>query len=142
MVNRILVPTDGSEYSRKALSIALEYAKVFQADIELLHVVSQPPTHMYDFTVKEYYPLSEEQVAEIGARVFDTTLKGFDASGTKINKKVVTGYPAVEILYEIKRDIDLVIIGSRGHRPLAGALIGSVAQRVMAEAPCPVMVVK
>lgn len=142
MVNRILVPTDGSKYSQKALSIALEYAKAFQADIELLHVVSQPPTHMYDFTIKEYYPLTEEQVAEIGARVFDSTLKGFDAGDTKINKKVVTGYPAVEILYEIKRDIDLVIIGSRGHRPLAGALIGSVAQRVMAEAPCPVMVVK
>lgn len=142
MVKRILVPTDGSEYSRKAMAIALEYATTFQADIELLHVVSQPPTHMYDFTVKEYYPLSEQQVAEIGARVFDSTLKGFDTSSLKINKKVVTGYPAGEILYEIKRDIDLTIMGSRGHRPLAGALIGSVTQRVIAEAHCPVMVVK
>lgn len=141
MVKRILVSTDGSEYSHRALSTALEYAKVFNAEIELIHVVSQPPTHMYDFTIKEYYPLSKEQVAEIGVKVFDSTLKGLDAD-IKINKKIVTGYPAEEILHELKRDIDLVIMGSRGHRPLAGALIGSVTQRVMAEAHCPVMVVK
>lgn len=142
MVKRILVPTDGSEYSRKALSIAIEYAKVFDAEIELLHVVSQPPTHMYDFTVKEYYPLSEGQVTEIGLRVFDATLSGLNANTIKIVTKVASGYPAAEILYATHRDIDLVIMGSRGHRPLAGALIGSVTQRVMAEVKCPVMVVK
>lgn len=142
MVNRILIPTDGSEYSRRALSTAIEYAKAFNSEIELLHVVSQPPTHMYDFTIKEYYPLSEEQVAGIGVKVFDATLKGLDLDKIQIKNKVVTGYPAEEILYEIKRDFDLVIMGSRGHRPLAGALIGSVTQRVIAEAHCPVMVVK
>ncbi len=142
MVNRILVPTDGSEYSHRAMLTAMEYAKVFGAEIELLHVVSQPPTHMYDFTVKEYYPLSEGQVTGIGVKVFNATLKGLDTNKIQIKDKVVTGYPAEEILYEIKRDFDLVIMGSRGHRPLAGALIGSVTQRVMAEAHCPVMVVK
>lgn len=142
MVKRILVSTDGSDCSRRALATALEYAKTFDAEIELLHVVSQPPTHMYDFTVKEYYPLSEDQVAEIGAKVFDSTLKGLEIDSIKIIKKVVTGYPAVEIVHEITQDIDLAIMGTRGHRPLAGALIGSVTQRVLAEANCPVMVTK
>ncbi|MEN6348793.1 MAG: universal stress protein [Syntrophomonas sp.] len=142
MVKRILVSTDGSEYSHRALSTALEYAKVFDAEIELIHVVSQPPTHMYDFTIKEYYPLSKEQVAEIGANVFDATLKGLDAENIAIKTKVVAGFPSEEILHEMRRDFDLIIMGSRGHRPLAGALIGSVTQRVMAEAHCPVMVVK
>ncbi|MEN6391768.1 MAG: universal stress protein [Syntrophomonas sp.] len=142
MVNRILVPSDGSEYSRRALSTAIDYARAFDAEIELLHVVSQPPTHMYDFTVKEYYPLSEEQVAEIGLKVFAATLKGLDAGNITVKTKVITGYPSEEILHEMRRDIDLVIMGSRGHRPLTGALIGSVTQRVMAESHCPVMVVK
>jgi nucleotide-binding universal stress UspA family protein len=142
MVKRILVPTDGSAYSRRALSTALEYAKVFNAEIKLFHVVSQPPTHMYDFTIKEYYPLSEEQVAEIGANVFDSSLKELETDSIKITKKVVTGYPAAEIIHEISEDVDLVIIGTRGHRPLAGALIGSVTQRVLAEANCPVMAIK
>ncbi len=142
MVKKILVPTDGSEYSRRALLTAAQYAKELNADIKLLHVVSQPPTHMYDFTIKEYYPLSKEKVEEIGAKVFAATLEGLELEEIQISKQVVTGYPASEILNESSEEVDLVIIGSRGHRPLKGALLGSVTQRVMAEAACPVMVVK
>lgn len=142
MVKKILVPTDGSEYSRRALSTAVEYAKALNAEIVLFHVVSQPPTHMYDFTIKEYYPLSEEQVEAIGAKVFEATLEGLEVEKIPISKKVVTGYPASEILNELSQDLDLAVMGSRGHRPLKGALLGSVTQRVMAEASCPVMVIK
>lgn len=142
MVKRILVPTDGSEYSHRAMTTAVEYAAVFNAEITLFHVVSQPPTHMYDFTIKEYYPLSEEQVNGISSKVFEATCEHVEAGQVSIEKKAVTGYPASEIISELDNDIDLVIMGSRGHRPLKGALLGSVTQRVMAEASCPVMVVK
>lgn len=142
MVKRILVPTDGSEYSRRAMTTAAEYARVLNAEITLLHVVSQPTTHMYDFTIDEFYPLSEDQVNGISHKVFEATCEQVEAGQVTIEKKAVTGYPASEILSELENDIDLVIMGSRGHRPLIGALIGSVTQRVIAEARCPVMVVK
>ncbi|HWQ71161.1 MAG TPA: universal stress protein [Desulfitobacteriaceae bacterium] len=141
MVKRILVATDASEYSRHALIIAVEYAKQFQAEIELLHVVHQPPL-VYPELGGYFFSYSDEQIKEIGKHVLEETLKGIDTGQVKINRKIVPGYPQTAILDEIKRDIDLVILGTRGHSPIAGALIGSVTQRVLADAPCPVLVVK
>lgn len=141
MIKRILVATDASEYSRHALSAAIEYAKQFQAEIELLHVVSQPSIG-YPELSGYFFAYSEEQVNEIGKQILDETLKGIDIGQVKISRKVVSGYPQTAILDEIKRDIDLVIMGTRGHSPIGGALIGSVTQRILAEAPCPVLVVK
>jgi nucleotide-binding universal stress UspA family protein len=141
MVKRILVATDASEYSRHALTSAIEYAKQFQAEIELLHVVTQPPI-VYPDLSGYFFSYSDEQVNEIGKHVLEETLKGIDTGQVKINRKVVSGYPQTAIVDEIKRDIDLVIMGTRGHSPIGGALIGSVTQRVLADAPCPVLIVK
>ncbi|KUG03442.1 uspa [hydrocarbon metagenome] len=78
----------------------------------------------------------------MGEQILNATLKGIDVSQVIVSKKTVTGYPASEIIDEIKRGFDLVVMGSRGHRPLVGAVLGSVTQRVLADAPCPVLVVK
>ena len=142
MIKKILVSTDGSDYSRRALSTAIEYAKQFNSEIELFHVVSQPPPGMYDYTITDYIPISEERGNEMGEQILNATLKGMDVSQVIVSKKTVTGYPASEIIDEIKRGFDLVVMGSRGHRPLVGAVLGSVTQRVLADAPCPVLVVK
>jgi len=56
-------------------------------------------------------------------------------------KKGSSGYPASSILDEIKREFDLVVMGTRGHGVFAGAVLGSVTQRVLARASCPVLVV-
>lgn len=139
MVKRILVATDASEYSRHALITAIEYAKQFQAEIELLHVVHQPHTIVFP---ESDYIYSDKQVNEIGKHVLEKTLKGIDTGQVKINRKVISGYPQTAIIDEIKRNIDLVIMGTRGHSPIGGVLIGSVTQRVLADASCPVLVVK
>ena len=136
MVKKILVPTDGSEYSRRAMSTAIQYAKALNSEIELLYVISEHSA------LKEDYPLSEEQVTRLGTKVFGATLEGLEPEQIQISKKIVTGYPASEILNETAQNVDLVIMGSRGHRPIKGALLGSVTLRVIAAATCPVMVVK
>ena len=139
MVKKILVPTDGSAYSRQALKTAVEYAKTLNAEIELLHVVSLPPYGMYDFT---FHSFSDEELDEVGKKLLVVTGKGIALSDVKITQSVVSGYPATEIIKAINNNVDLVIMGSQGRRPLAGAILGSVTQRVLAETRCPVLVVK
>jgi nucleotide-binding universal stress UspA family protein len=138
MVKKILVPTDGSGYSRRALKTAVEYAKVFGAEIEILHVVSEP-LGIYDFNL---YHVTDEQLEEAGERIMAATSKDLDLSGVSFNSKVVSGYPASEIINAANDNVDLIVIGSQGRRPLVGALLGSVTQRVLAVTRCPVLVVK
>lgn len=141
MIKRILVATDASEYSRHALSVAIEYAKQFHSEIELLHVVYPP--HTYDDYSGGYSNLySDEKIDEIGKPVLEETLKGLDVSQVTIKMKIVKGHPATAILDEIRRDFDLVVMGSHGYGKSVGAITGSVIQHVLADAHCPVLVVK
>ncbi|UWG95817.1 universal stress protein [Dehalobacter sp. DCM] len=142
MFTRILVATDGSEYSREALKMAVELAKKFNSEIELLHVITEPIPYLGSDLSSFWHQLTDEQIKEIGNKVMEMTLWGVSPENIDIIKKIVTGYPAEEILNEIRRDFDLVIMGTRGHGPLAGAVAGSVTQRVIADADCPVLVVK
>ncbi|MHB8076080.1 universal stress protein [Desulfosporosinus fructosivorans] len=70
------------------------------------------------------------------------TLKGQNVEGVHLSKKHVSENASVRILDEIKRDFDLVIMGTRGHGGIVGAVLGSVAQRVLANSDCPVLIVK
>lgn len=142
VINKILVPTDGSEYSKHALAAALQYAEKYQAKIKLIHVVHQPISTMTVSAEIYNFSFTEEQIEEIGNTILAETIAGVDTGNISIEKEIAVGYPATVILNEIKEGIDLVVMGTGGHGPLAGALIGSVTQRVLADAPCPVLIVK
>lgn len=142
MLTRILVATDGSEYSKQALRMAVTLARKFDSEIELFHVITEPMPYLGSDLSSYWQQLTDAQIEEIGNKVMEMTLFGIETEGIEINKKVVTGYPSEEILDEIRRDFDLVVIGTRGHGPIAGAVTGSVTQRVIADASCPVLVVK
>lgn len=141
MFKRILVPVDASEYSRHALSTAIEFAKRFNSEIEILHVVHQSMPYL-EINDMPFMLYSEQEIHQFGKEVIERTLKGIDIGEIRVNQKIVADYPATAILNEIKRDIDLVVMGSRGHGPFAGAILGSVTQRVLAESDCPVLVVR
>lgn len=69
------------------------------------------------------------------------TLKDIDIGNVQLLKKHSPGYPAISILEEMKREFDLVVMGTCGHGVFTGAVLGSVTQRVLAHAQCPVLVV-
>lgn len=141
MFKRILVPTDGSESSRHALMKALEIASKFDSEIELFHVTqSQEAYYGYNDSYNTFS--NSDQIKSNGELALATTLKGLDIEGVHLSKKHVSGKAAVRILDEIKRDFDLVIMGTRGHGGIIGAVVGSVAQRVLANSDCPVLIVK
>lgn len=144
MFKKILVPTDASDYSCHALVTAMDIAKRYDAEIVLLHVVDKPANYSYmGAHISGYALFPEEKIQEIGQQIIKETMTGVNPNGVKITAKVSKGYAAAVILQELdKDDINLIIMGSRGHGPFKGALTGSVTLQVLAQAPCPVMVVK
>ncbi|HZK85946.1 MAG TPA: universal stress protein [Desulfosporosinus sp.] len=142
MFKRILVPTDASEYSRRALKTALELARSIQAEIVLLHV-SYTPQAYWGYTISYGITVTQEQLDQNGELALDATMAGIDSEQVVINKRVESGHPVTIIVEQIKKDnIDLVIMGSHGYGAIAGSVLGSVSQRVLQRASCPVLIIK
>ena len=140
MVKKILVTTDASEYSRRALRTALELARKFSAEVELLFVMQMPI--LYDSSVFTFLIL-QEQIEEEGIFALEATLKGIDISGVTLIKKKMQGKPANVILKEVESEnIDLVVMGSHGYVSIVGSLLGSVSQHVLHRSKCSVLIVK
>jgi nucleotide-binding universal stress UspA family protein len=142
MFKKILVATDASEYSRRALETALDLARKFQAKIELLFVAYTPDAY-WGYNSAYTIEVTLEQIEERGQLTLEQTLKGIDVKDVPLEKKIMQGHPSTVILEEIiNENIDLVVMGSHGYGPIAGAVLGSVSQRVLRKAKCPVLIVK
>lgn len=141
MFKKILVPTDASENAQRAFSTAIQMAQRFGAEIELLHVTFTPEALGYILSGGVAVP--QEQFDINGEQTLQITLNSIDTGNIPIRKKQIPGHPAAAILEEIKKEqIELVVMGSRGYGPLAGPVLGSVSQRVLHGAACPVLIVK
>lgn len=142
MFKKILVPTDASEYSRRALKTALELARSIQAEVVLLHV-SYTPQAYWGYTISYGITVTQEQLEQNGELALEATLTGIDSEQVVIHKRVESGHPVSIILEQIKKEnIDLVIMGSHGYGAIAGSVLGSVSQRVLQRASCPVLIIK
>ena len=143
----ILVPTDFSAYSDKALQIAVDIAKKYKAKIYLLHVISEV---LYECGVD--YCLSDADLLEIEQVSMKTSttklqeeVKRISASSGDLNIvfDVKRGHPYETILNEqADKKIDLIVISSHGRTGLMKHLIGSVAEKVLRGAKCHVLLVK
>lgn len=136
MINRILVPVDGSECAYKAVDLALDLAEKYGADIELLCVI---PT-----TAFAVIGPSEKEMQEHAEKVLEEALNRTKPKlGLKISTKILVGRPADKIVEACKEgNFDLIVLGSRGLGRVKGFLLGSVADRVADLAQCPVVIVK
>lgn len=142
MFKNILVPTDGSEFSRRALTTALEMARTLGATIELLHVTFTPQAY-WGYTVSYGITVTQEELDRSGKLALEATIFGMDLSQVPLTKKLVSGHPVTAIVEEIENEkIDLVVMGSHGYGVIAGSFLGSVSQRVLNRAQCPVLIVK
>ncbi len=142
MYKRIMVPTDASEYSRRALMTALEIARKFQAEVVLLSVMYTPEAY-WGYNPAYTIEISQEQIEETGDHTLMATLEGIEVGDVSLKKKKIQGHPSTVILEQINNQtIDLVVMGSHGYGPIAGAVLGSVSQRVLRKSTCPVLIVK
>jgi nucleotide-binding universal stress UspA family protein len=136
----ILVPTDFSDYSQQAIVYACELAKRFGAKLQLLHVVPPPALPM-----PYVAPVSEEMLHldEAAERELDAWKVPALEQMAQVERVVRTGVPFVEIVRHAKdNDVDLIVIGTHGRTGLAHALLGSVAEKVVRKATCPVLTVR
>lgn len=144
MYKKILVATDASEYSHHAFATAVEYAKQFHSEVVLLYVFEQPESY-FSFGVGSYDTnVPKGEINKFGKFILDKTMHDVDVGQVQVDQKIIEGYPASVVLNELKKDpeIGLIVMGTRGHSPMGGAIIGSVTQKVLASAPCPVLIVK
>ncbi|HLG50095.1 MAG TPA: universal stress protein [Chloroflexota bacterium] len=133
MIERILVPLDTSRLSEAKIPYAEEQARAFGAEIILLHVL--PPGSVDGDTVSP---------AEAQARTYlDAIAARLHAEGLRARTLIRYGDVAQTILNEITTEhIDLVVLGANIRRGLSHLLVGSVAEEVIARAPCPVLLVR
>jgi nucleotide-binding universal stress UspA family protein len=141
-IRRILVPLDFSEHAESILTSAGHLAEEHGSRVLLLHVYHLP----VEFQQLEgaYLPPdfwanvkneAEQQLDKYAVKLKDT--------GVEVESFVREGYPATVIVEEADSlDADLIVIGTHGHSGLKHLLLGSIAERVVQKAPCPVLTVK
>ncbi|HEX7408479.1 MAG TPA: universal stress protein [Candidatus Binatia bacterium] len=142
-INRILVPVDFSPDSQNALRYAADLAAVFGAEIMMLHVVE--PVYVaepYLGVAPEFGMFLDEQMRNAKAVLagLGTDLK---KKGQRVRTMVTAGPPAL-LIVDTAKDIgtDLIVMGTHGRTGLAHMFIGSVAEKVVRTAQCPVLTVR
>ena len=138
MFKRILAATDFSEYSNEAIEHACALADTFSSELHLLHVleshISSTPVFGAGLALSPRVQESRE-AAEKGLEQV--------APGREAIRATAEGPPFLEILrYAKDNDVDLIVLGTHGRSGLAHVMLGSVAERVVRKAPCPVLTVR
>lgn len=142
---RILVPIDFSPTSESAIDYARELATRFDAQIELLHVVEDPIASGAWEPDASYLTIPEllDRFVEEGERRLEDFKNRLRDAGITVETRVVTGSPARGILHTAQEDgCDLIVMGTHGRTGLSHMLMGSVAERVIRTAACPVLTVR
>lgn len=144
LLRRILVPVDFSKFSDNALRYAAAFGEKFGAELHLFHVVQDLALFMPDAVavVPPVLPPVEEFMAAAQA-AFERTVDELKLPPLNIHKIVREGTPFYEIVrYAKEADVDLIVMGTHGRSGLVHVLLGSVTERVIRKAPCPVLTVR
>ncbi|MBI5635275.1 MAG: universal stress protein [Nitrospirae bacterium] len=135
----ILIPFDGSDFSRRAMSRACELSKTDKAEVTVLYVIPRYE-EMIDFFKTDAIRKSLRHEAEKIAGA----ARGIAAlQGIAIKTEIAEGNIAEEIVEAVKNNKhDLIIMGSHGYRGMDKAIMGSSTERVIMHATCPILVVR
>ena len=139
-LKRVLVAYDFSDYAELALKYALSIAQEHQAELHLLHVL--PARSLHDPEIA-WYPAKGESTYHAAARRLQRVLPAEVHLWCDVKTAVSDGNPYREILhYAEKNEIDLISVGAHGAGFGMRALFGSNVDRVLRQAPCPVLVAR
>jgi nucleotide-binding universal stress UspA family protein len=136
---QIFVPVDYSQTSQDALCVAADMARAFNGRLLVMHFVAPEMETADGFSLA---PDGDELTAETERLCNHVrTVLGADAPAYEVAVK--HGSPYLEIVeHAVDRHVDLIVIGARGETALKHALLGSVADKVVRLAPCPVLTVR
>jgi len=140
---RVLVPIDGSNYSMEAGEFAIKLAKGYGLELYALHVVDETALEsLAHLTRKDQEELRRELHQE-GENYLDYLEERAQSEGIQLRKLIEEGTPH-RVIVEVAERIgaDLIVIGKVGRRGPRRILIGSVTERVIEAARCPVLVMR
>ncbi|MBN2373328.1 universal stress protein [bacterium] len=143
-IKKILVPTDGSDYSYNSLRYTSSFAKEYNVKVYIMTVIEIHHS-IYDVYADEItMDMQESKIASlVNQRLDETEKKAIELGIKDIVKIIRFGSPYNEIINIAKEEnIDLIVMGTHGRSGIAHFLIGSVTEKVIRTAPCPVLVVR
>jgi nucleotide-binding universal stress UspA family protein len=145
MYQRILVPVDGSDTSRRGLEEAIKLSKALSASIRLVHIIDDSPLAMNPETGVAAAPLVAD-FAEAGKQIMEEARAFAAAQGVQVETAVhenFTGRVAERILEESRKSgAELIVMGTHGRRGIRHAVLGSDAEAVVRGANVPVLLVR
>ena len=142
--DNILVPSDFSPSSQHAMHYAIDFAKRFNSNLELLHVTEDVPVLSYvdyeGFDLVQY----QNRLREDADKEFERLLRETpDLGDLRCRTSITSGVPYMEIISAARdKDSDLIILATHGRSGLSHFLMGSVAEKVVRNSPCPVLTIK
>lgn len=148
MISKILVPTDGSETSRKAVRYAADLARQTGASIRLISVIDKSPYATQSIpaiaTPTHLIEPVEDYLRQAAEAYLDAAEGLCRKMGVQSKRVVKAGHPVEQITKEAERSgVDLIVLGSHGKSALKAAVIGSVTYGVIhKDTKVPVLVVK
>jgi nucleotide-binding universal stress UspA family protein len=143
MFKRILIPTDGSEQSERAILAGVSFAKDLGAEVVGLTVI--PEFHAFTVNVEMLEDTKEEfeiQMQERARKYLQFILDAARMAGVPCTTEYKTGDDPHQVLIDTarERECDLIIMASHGRRGIKGALLGSETQKVLVHSSIPVLV--
>lgn len=144
MYQRILVPTDGSSITGKAIATAVGLAKALGAEVEALSVIEPFPYSV----ISEVEPVAPQEYSQVQTRIaqqrVDEVAKACTAAGLRCTTHCTEAthpYEAI-IAHAQKSGCDLIVMASHGRRGVSALLLGSETQKLLTHTAIPVLVVR
>ena len=143
-IHKIMAPADFSAHSEEAVRYACGLAERLGAELHLLHILSDvlpggPDPLLMPVMPPEYYSESEDRAEQSLCRLLDPKWGTPRAVVTEVR----WGSPVESIVsYAADHRVDLIVIATHGRTGLSHVLLGSVAERIVREAPCPVLTIR
>jgi nucleotide-binding universal stress UspA family protein len=143
-ISNVLVATDFGAASDSALTYGREFARTFGARLHLLHVIENPLAYPGPEAAGVDLAGIQADLEAAAQRSFDRLVTAEDREQLRAVTALRTGgTPAFEIVaYAKQKDVDVIIMGTHGRGVISHLLLGSVAERVVRIAPCPVLTVR
>jgi nucleotide-binding universal stress UspA family protein len=141
LYKKILIATDGSDYTKNSIDYGIELAKNTQAKLHVLYVIDTAAfaSIPMDAAWESMYELLKKEGDEATRYVADEA----EAEGIAVERFTVEGHPAEEIIkYAEKNSMNLIVMGTLGKSGLDRFLLGSVAEKVVRTSKIPVLVVR
>jgi nucleotide-binding universal stress UspA family protein len=139
MFEKILVAIDPSAAAARAVECARKLAKLTGATVILVHAYPKVPDYLGEPNLSDTIARHHENARAL----LEPFAQSLQKDGIVTITEILEGPPADAILRVAEtRDVDLIVMGARGLGSLGSLLLGSVSQKVMAHASCPVMVVR